>query len=789
MYPTINSRGRSAGGNLTKPSYKKSERLLPDVDDFHYSRKHIIKREGWFEKRWNQLAHFLFEDSLISLLIGLICACISFAVDISYEHLLFARRTLFEKANDYIPLLGLIFWMLFLVVLVSIAAITCKYLSREAVGSGIPNIRVIMDGFMLANYFSIRTLIAKVIGLIFTLGSGLPIGKEGPFIHIGAITAAALSKLGQKIRGNSIISSQSRDIQNILSGCAVGIACTFSAPVGAVLYAIECTSRFSAIKNLWRSFLATTTAALVFKYLNTYVAPDNIGKTILAYYETHLPNRVFVVAEIPIFVLLGIGCGVLGSAFVAVYKNIYMFRKNNRIYKKIFGSSSFDISFTIFVAFCVSLITYPGDGGLGQFIGGKFTLREQLSDFISNCTMSGMHSVGSCSDDIVYRWTPHAFGKSFSHFYALIGFLIVNFFVVAMCIGLAVPASMFVPTFVLGSCAGRIVGEALYILFPNGIGNNPIYPGLYAIVGAAAFTGAVTHSISIAVIVVEATGQLSSIVPVLIALMIATTVAGLLTPNIYDIMVQLKNYPHLGELPPNRAIVHEILVEQFMEYEPVAIPMNITYIDLKKLLIMTKDIKTYPIINNKEERILLGTVARRYLHFLLLQKIGPDPIILGQTATDHPGMLRKRSSAGNLNMLLTNRSLSGNTLLSTSPLHQDLSEKMSPLAPLLRQQNTVPDMREAKAIESRKRAKRNDIVEFDSEAIEPIPCQLVRGTSLFKLYNLFLLLGLREVFVSDRGRLIGKVSYNELKDVVEEVYQGKAAQKYAIAAAYANQAA
>lgn len=38
--------------------------------------------------------------------------------------------------------------------------------------------------------------------------------------------------------------------------------------------------------------------------------------------------------------------------------------------------------------------------------------------------------------------------------------------------------------------------------------------------GAAAYTGAVTHSLSIAVIVCETTGQLSALLPVLIALMV-----------------------------------------------------------------------------------------------------------------------------------------------------------------------------------------------------------------------------------------------------------------------------
>lgn len=91
------------------------------------------------------------------------------------------RRTLFERAAETDALLGLAFWVMFMTCSVALAAVTCKYVSREAVGSGIPNIRVIMDGFMLSNFFTLRTLLAKIVGLIFTLGSGIPIGKEVSF--------------------------------------------------------------------------------------------------------------------------------------------------------------------------------------------------------------------------------------------------------------------------------------------------------------------------------------------------------------------------------------------------------------------------------------------------------------------------------------------------------------------------------------------------------------------------------------------------------------------------------
>ena len=53
-----------------------------------------------------------------------------------------------------------------------------------------------------------------------------------------------------------------------------------------------------------------------------------------------------------------------------------------------------------------------------------------------------------------------------------------------------------------------------------------ICPGGYATVGAAAFTGAVTHTLSISVIVFEMTGQITHAIPILIAVLVANAIAG-----------------------------------------------------------------------------------------------------------------------------------------------------------------------------------------------------------------------------------------------------------------------
>ena len=63
-----------------------------------------------------------------------------------------------------------------------------------AAGSGIPEIKAFLNGISLRGLVRIRVLLAKVVGVCFSVSSGIPIGKEGPMIHIGSIIGAALSQ-------------------------------------------------------------------------------------------------------------------------------------------------------------------------------------------------------------------------------------------------------------------------------------------------------------------------------------------------------------------------------------------------------------------------------------------------------------------------------------------------------------------------------------------------------------------------------------------------------------------
>uniref|UniRef100_A0A914Y763 Chloride channel protein n=1 Tax=Panagrolaimus superbus TaxID=310955 RepID=A0A914Y763_9BILA len=332
------------------------------------------------------------------------------------------------------------------------------------------------------------------------------------------------------------------------------------------------------------------------------------------------------------------------------------------------------------MAFVVGVVNWPD--GIGNYLGGRFTFREVLSDFISNCTMSEVNITRhGCSDDIIYRWTDDEdISESHRVLPTLFGYLFANFFLIAICISLAIPAGIFIPSFVIGACCGRIIGETMFLLFPQGIrglAGTQIYPGLYSLVGASAFTGALTHSFSIAVIVCEASNwPKSGLLPMLVGLMAANAVSHFLSPSIYDSIIRLKNYPHLADLPRNHQIdIHAVTVEQIMVQDCVFITTKTTYKELRDLLIATPQLKSYPLVNNSTDRIMLGSVGRKYLYYMLTTQIGPDPSLLQRRASGNTSDLystyRKGSAINTNSVRFTDRHIQGNTLLSTSPLHED----------------------------------------------------------------------------------------------------------------------
>ncbi|KAL7750461.1 glycerol ethanol, ferric requiring protein [Sorochytrium milnesiophthora] len=126
--------------------------------------------------------------------------------------------------------------------------------------------------------------------------------------------------------------------------------------------------------------------------------------------------------------------------------------------------------------------------------------------------------------------------------------------------GIQAPAGIFIPSLVVGACLGRVFGvtvSAAQIAHPDwqifaacqleDKAQSCVSPGSYALLGAAALmTGVTRMTVSIAVIMLELTGALDFLLPIMITVLMAKLVADRIEPNSFaDLYIRLNEYPFL----------------------------------------------------------------------------------------------------------------------------------------------------------------------------------------------------------------------------------------------------
>jgi chloride channel 3/4/5 len=103
-----------------------------------------------------------------------------------------------------------------------------------AAGSGIPEIKTILSGFVIPNFLDFKVLVVKAVGATFAVATGMCLGKEGPFVHISTCVGWLVASWFPKYSGNG------RKMREMLSvACSAGLSVAFGAPIGGVLFSYE----------------------------------------------------------------------------------------------------------------------------------------------------------------------------------------------------------------------------------------------------------------------------------------------------------------------------------------------------------------------------------------------------------------------------------------------------------------------------------------------------------------------------------------------------------------------
>lgn len=406
--------------------------------------------------------------------------------------------------------------------------------SYFAAGSGIPEVKCILGGYVIRGYLGLTTMLTKAIGLSLSVGSGLTLGKEGPLVHIACCIGNIFTRLFPKFDRN-----EGKRREMLSAACAAGVSVAFGAPIGGVLFSLEEVSYFFPPRVMWRSCWCAIVAAAALRALD----PFKTGKTVL-FEVTYDQQWHFI--EFGGFILLGLISGVLGACLAKL--NAWW----AKTFRKFTWVSNHPVLEVVLVAFVTCLLAFSN-----RFmkLGGPELVYEMLAE----CELPESSSdipISSISGACITHPNDTARLISSIAIAALLKFLIT-----AVTFGIKCPAGIFIPSLCIGAMLGRILGygvEYLYHLYPHwssfhmcdpsrGFGQSCIIPGVWAMVGAAAMLAGVTRTtLSLAVIVVELTGSLVYILPISISVIVAKTTAGAIEHrSIYDLVMNLSELPYL----------------------------------------------------------------------------------------------------------------------------------------------------------------------------------------------------------------------------------------------------
>uniref|UniRef100_A0A672UUS0 Uncharacterized protein n=1 Tax=Strigops habroptila TaxID=2489341 RepID=A0A672UUS0_STRHB len=259
-------------------------------------------------------------------------------------------------------------------------------------------------------------------------------------------------------------------------------------------------------------------------------------------------------------------------------------------------------------------------GSQGVYLSFQLTMKEYLITLFDNRTWGLLVPNASSLADPPSK-DPWGLWQEWCHpsatiFGTLAFFLMMKFWMLILATTLPLPAGYFMPIFVYGAAIGRLLGETVALLFPEGIRSegalHPVVPGGYALAGAAAFSGSVTHSISTALLVCEATGHLSHVLPVILAVLVANAITQKHQPSFYDGTIIVKKLPYLPRIRSRHMASYQVVVEEFMERRVVALAKGSGFEEVLAALDTSADAE-YPVLESAGSPTLVGTVSRAQL--------------------------------------------------------------------------------------------------------------------------------------------------------------------------------
>ncbi|EFN56864.1 hypothetical protein CHLNCDRAFT_144489 [Chlorella variabilis] len=534
----------------------------------------------------------------------------------------------------------------------------------EAAGAGVAEITAYLNGCFMPKartILNIKTFAVKFLSAATAVGSGLPVGPEGPMIHMGAAVGAGISQGHSTTLG--IDTGLFRHFQNpkdkrdfATAGAAMGVAVAFSAPIGGLLFVLEEIASFwqqashpagagarrARMPSLgWQIFFACMMAVLTSDTMRSAQAAwgegqfglfDKESSTVFFEVQTQLTNHVLMVLPAA---AIGIIAGLCAILFTILNLKASccccraVVRARNEFFKGKPAKWRMAEPCLLIIIFCVIIQgeTKPlcPDG-----------TSERIKRIVEESTELYTCSRTARDSEIPPEWDPDGAGgisgnitvpRSYNELATLM----------SVTAGSAISSGVFVPMLLIGACIGRLVGLiGVDIAAARGLGSEGappgvflppspwawIDPGAFALIGAGAFMGGVTRmTLALAVIIMEMSNDVRILLPTMVAIMLAKFVADSATHSLYHGLLEVKCVPFLPKEPATHMSLDLVEVRYVMHAPVVTLHEQMRLGDVRDVLRKTRH-NGFPVVRDTPQGgVCVGLVVRDHLMKLLVEAV------------------------------------------------------------------------------------------------------------------------------------------------------------------------
>eukprot|EP01028_Stygiella_incarcerata_P011206 TRINITY_DN622_c2_g1_i1.p1 TRINITY_DN622_c2_g1~~TRINITY_DN622_c2_g1_i1.p1 ORF type:complete len:798 (-),score=167.80 TRINITY_DN622_c2_g1_i1:291-2684(-) len=695
---------------------------------------------------------------LIGVCTGLVGAGIDCAVrSINKFKFNMVESLIDDTHNFYVPFLVYCGMNL---VLVSVAGYLVVWIEPLAAGSGIPEIKSYLNGTKIKNVVRLKTLVSKAFGVLFSVSSGLCIGKEGPMIHSGAIIAGGVSQFGSRslhleTKWYSAFRNDHDKRDFVSSGAGAGVASAFGAPTGGALFSLEEAASFWNQELTWKTYFACMICTFSLNVVLSGTIGTGWGQLsepgLITFGSFKGEQALYKVWELPLFLLLGTFGGLTGAIFNAVNKKISIWRLKRvnswkwRRFTEVLLVSILTSVFTFVLPYihqnCMKKPPKTHTSRENDF--KRFYCREgEYSDLASLFFTSQEDSIKT----LFHR-------SAAFHIDSLLIFAPAYFILAVVTYGIGVPSGLFVPCLLFGASMGRLYGNFLQ----NTLGWD-VQAGTYALMGASAFLGGVARmTISLTVILLEATNDISYGLPIMLTIMVAKLVGDVFNIGLYDIHIFLKHVPFLEWEPPIEAIkmkARDVMSENvtfFMEVEKVSTILH---------TLTSTTHNGFPVVSrvgpSQHRMAFKGVILRGHLLLLLKERAFQN---FDYSIVDDPNRAIPPDHVGKqLDDL-------GDSVALQSPSHYDKESGRQYRFLTAHEFQTKGYPRPPKLEQIDIREEDMDMYIDLNPYWNPYPLTVNEETSLTRVYNLFRTVGLRHLCVVNMlNQVVGIITRKDLTE-------------------------